>query len=492
MAGLFKRILILNRGEIACRLIQACQELGIKTVAIYSDADKGARHTELADEAVHIGSSNAKDSYLNLEKLLQVAKEKGCDAVHPGYGFLSERAVAAEAFQKAGVTWIGPKPESIRLLGDKLEAKKLLHQYAIPTAPWGEVDAANPMALQELAKKIGYPVLLKAASGGGGKGMRLVRSEAALLESADTAAREAKASFGDATLLVEKYLEEPRHIEIQILGDNFGEVIHFGERECSLQRRHQKVIEEAPALHLKEETRNAIADAAVRITKAVGYANAGTVEFLVDKNEDFYFLEINSRLQVEHSVTEAVWGIDLVKAQIRIAAGAKISELFPERATMKARGHAMQARIYAENAALGYAPCPGPLILVQWPTGVGIRIDTGVRSGSVIGLDYDAMIAKLTVHGENRLDTISRLEWALQNTILFGTTTNTNFLQDVLKQEAVKKGLVHVKYLESVMGAWADPVPESLLAARRELIQESVVVNTNHEKSRQASPWEKR
>ncbi len=488
---MFQRILILNRGEIACRLIQAAQELGIATVAIYSDADHGARHTELADEAVHIGASSAKESYLNLEKLVKIAKEKKCDAVHPGYGFLSERAESAETFAKAGITWIGPKPESIRLLGDKLEAKKLLDQYQVPTAPWGEVKQEEPEALKALAAKIGYPVLLKAASGGGGKGMRLVQRPELLLEAAAAAAREAKASFGDATLLVEKYLEEPRHIEIQILGDNFGEVIHFGERECSLQRRHQKVIEEAPALHLKDNTRSAIAESAVRLTKAVGYANAGTVEFMVDKEENFYFLEVNSRLQVEHSVTEAVWGIDLVKSQIRIAAGAKISDLFPNRANMNPRGHSIQARIYAEDASKGFAPCPGPLSLVSWPTGVGLRIDTGVRTGSVIGLDYDAMIAKLTVHAENRKDAIARLIWALKNSVLFGTTTNINYLQDILGQEKVLAAKVHVKFLESVMGGWKDPVPEHLLGLRRELAQEASTAKSV-EKTRLPSPWEQR
>lgn len=493
-ARAFKKVLILNRGEIACRLIQACQELGLQTLAVYSEVDKGSRHTELADEAVCIGDAAPQESYLNLEKLLGVAREYGCDAVHPGYGFLSERAHAAEAFTKAGVTWIGPSAESIRLLGDKLEAKKLLSGHKIPTSPWGEVSLDRMGDLVKLAGKIGYPVLLKAASGGGGKGMRLVKSEKELAPSAEAAAREAKSSFGDATLLIEKYIEEPRHIEVQILGDEHGEVFHFGERECSVQRRHQKVIEEAPAVNLSEKTRKAICDSAVRLAKAVGYANAGTIEFLVDKEESFYFLEMNSRLQVEHSVTEAVWGIDLVKSQILVAQGAKLTELFPARASMEPRGHAIQARIYAEDASMGYAPCPGTLSLVEWPTAVGVRVDTGVRTGSTIGLDYDAMIAKMTVCAEDRSRAIARLRWCLQHTTLFGTVTNINYLQDILAQKKYIDGKVYVKFLETEMSAWKDPVPEELWEKHEELVASAKNVGGGASLSAQASipsPWER-
>ncbi|MGZ3713666.1 MAG: ATP-binding protein, partial [Bdellovibrionota bacterium] len=282
------KVLILNRGEIACRLIQACQELGLKTVALYSDPDKNSRHVELADEAIHLKGSSPQETYLNLDKILQSAQSLKCDAVHPGYGFLSERAHAAEAFLKAGIEWVGPRPESIRLLGDKLEAKKLLDKYKVPTAPWSEVNISDKASLEKAAEKVGFPLLLKAASGGGGKGMRLVREKKTLLESAESAAREAKSSFGDATLLMEKYIEEPRHVEIQILGDLHGNLIHFGERECSLQRRHQKVIEEAPAPNLSQATKDKIAASAVALAKGVGYASAGTVEYLVDKNENFY------------------------------------------------------------------------------------------------------------------------------------------------------------------------------------------------------------
>lgn len=486
-----KRVLILNRGEIACRLIQACQELGLEAVAVYSDVDQHSRHVELADEAIHLPGAAPKETYLNLDLILPAAKALGCDAVHPGYGFLSERAHAAEAFEKAGLKWIGPSPKSIRMLGDKLEAKKLLDAYSVPTAPWGEVDLKNHAALEALAKKIGYPVLLKAASGGGGKGMRLVKDAANLKEAAESAAREAQSSFGDATLLVEKYVEEPRHIEIQILGDEHGNVMHFGERECSLQRRHQKVVEEAPAPNLSQAAKDKIAASAVALTKGVGYANAGTVEFLVDKNENFYFLEVNSRLQVEHSVTEAVWGIDLVHAQIRIAMGASLETLFPEKKTP--RGHAIQARVYAEDSSKGFAPCPGSLSLVEWPQAVGLRVDTGVRTGSVIGLDYDAMIAKLTVHAENRESALQRLLWCLRHTVIFGTVTNVNYLQDILAHELVKKGKMHVKLLETAFGDWNDLPPDGLIAEHPALL-----AGTTHSpaigSAKQAgfgSPWER-
>lgn len=488
----FRKVLILNRGEIACRLIQACQELGLATVAVFSDVDKGSRHAELADEAIHLPGSAPRETYLNLDKILPAAKKLGCDAVHPGYGFLSERALAAEAFEKAEITWIGPSPKSIRMLGDKLEAKKLLDQYKVPTAPWGEVNLKDQQALTDTAKKIGYPVLLKAASGGGGKGMRLVKDAGALAEAASSAAREAEASFGDATLLVEKYIEEPRHIEIQILGDSYGNVMHFGERECSLQRRHQKVVEEAPAPNLSQKTKDAIAASAVALAKGVGYANAGTVEYMVDKHENFYFLEVNSRLQVEHSVTEAVWGVDLVHAQIRIAAGAKLAELFPEE--KRPRGHAIQARVYAEDSAKGFAPCPGTLSLVEWPCAVGLRVDTGVRTGSTIGLDYDAMIAKLTVTAENRDSALSRLLWCLRHTVLFGTVTNVNYLQDILFHSAVRAGKMHVKLLETEFGAWADTPPEELLENHAALLANARPAQTASGSAKQgfASPWEAR
>ncbi|MGE3260388.1 MAG: acetyl/propionyl/methylcrotonyl-CoA carboxylase subunit alpha [Bacteriovoracia bacterium] len=483
------KVLILNRGEIACRLIQACQELGLKTVALYSDPDKNSRHVELADESIPLPGASPQETYLNLDKILPAAKALNCDAVHPGYGFLSERAHAAEAFLKAGIEWIGPRPESIRLLGDKLEAKKLLDKYQVPTAPWSEVNISDGTALEKAAAKVGFPLLLKAASGGGGKGMRLVREKSALLESAESAAREAKSSFGDATLLMEKYIEEPRHVEIQILGDLHGNLMHFGERECSLQRRHQKVIEEAPAPNLSQATKDKIAASALALAKGVGYASAGTVEFLVDNKENFYFLEVNSRLQVEHSVTEAVWGIDLVKSQLLIAQGAKLTDLF-SRNEMKPRGHSIQARIYAEDAAQQFAPCPGTLNLVEWPQAVGLRIDTGVRTGSVIGLDYDAMIAKMTVTAEDRERAIERLLWCLRHTVIFGTVTNVNYLQDILLQPKVRAGKMYVKFLETEMKDWCDQPPEELVAMQPSLVRSASALGAQSISRKLPSPWE--
>jgi acetyl-CoA/propionyl-CoA carboxylase biotin carboxyl carrier protein len=489
----FSKVLILNRGEIACRLIQACQELGLRTVAVYSDPDAGSRPTQLADECIHLPGSSPRDTYLNLERILPLAQSLGCDAVHPGYGFLSERAHAAEAFMNAGIEWIGPRPESITLLGDKLQAKKLLDQYQVPTTPWGEVNLGDQKALTKLAEKIGYPVLLKAANGGGGKGMRLVHDATQLKEAAQSAAREAQASFGDATLLLEKYVADPRHVEIQILGDLHGNLMHFGERECSLQRRHQKVIEEAPAPRLSNATRDKMAASALALAAGVGYANAGTVEFLVDEEENYYFLEVNSRLQVEHSVTEAVWGIDLVKSQILVAQGARLEELFPEREGMRPRGHAIQARVYAEDASQQFAPCPGPLTLVEWPQAVGLRVDTGVSTGSVIGLDYDAMIAKVTVTAEDRARALSRLEWCLRHTVIFGTVTNINYLQDILALPAVRSGHMHVKFLESELKDWKDPAPPELLEAHASIVALAAAASATSSAGgprRIPSPWE--
>lgn len=488
----FKRILIANRGEIACRLIQACQELGIQAVAVYSDADKGMRHAELADHACALGGESAADSYLNVEKLIKAAKDLKCDAVHPGYGFVSERATAAEAFAAAGIVWIGPTPENIRLLGDKLGAKKILDKYKVPTLPWAEVEIAKPAELKKTAARIGYPVLLKAASGGGGKGMRLVKSEAELLASAETAAREAAASFGDATLLVEKYLMGPRHVEVQVLGDHAGQVIHLGERECSAQRRHQKVLEEAPAPELSEDARAQICEAARSLAEAVGYRNAGTVEFLVDAEENFYFLEVNSRLQVEHPVTELVWGIDLVQAQIRIAEGHGLTTLFGGK-TLSARGHAIEARLYAEDPAQGFAPSPGPLLHVEWPSGTGIRIETGVRTGDTVTLNYDAMLAKIIAFGSSREQARERLLWALRHTTIFGVVTNINYLQDILEHKQVIAGKISVNFLQEAFGSWKDAPPEELLAQKEQLLQNSSASITSAAGStRVPSPWEAR
>lgn len=470
MTTTIKRVLIANRGEIACRLIQACQELGKEAVAVFSDADAGARHTQVADFAVGIGGQAPRESYLVIEKLVEVAKKMNCDAVHPGYGFLSERADAAQAFIAAGMRWIGPSPVSIQQLGNKIAAKQLLDQAKVPTLPWCIANPGDPKALKELAGKIGFPLLLKAAAGGGGKGMRLVKKMEELQEAAEAAAREGQAAFGDGSIFMERYLENPRHIEVQLLGDEHGNVMHFGERDCSSQRRHQKVVEEAPS-GLTSFTRDAICKSAVNLAKSVGYANAGTAEFLVDDRENFYFLEMNSRLQVEHSVTEFVWGVDLVHAQIRVAEGAKLAELFPNYSTEQFRGHAIQLRIYAEDPAQRFMPCPGQLVRLEWPSGPGIRIDTGVQNGSSITMEYDPMIAKISVWGENREAAIARALYALRKSTIFGTTTNINYLQDILEHPVFRARKMHVKFLEGDFGPWTDPVPEALVAAKAEILK---------------------
>lgn len=458
----YKRILVVNRGEIACRIIQAIQEAGKVAVAVYSDVDAQARFVELADEAFALRGKSAAETYLNIGLLVDLAKKNRIDAVHPGYGFLSERAEAAQKFMDNGIAWIGPNPVAIEKLGNKLAAKRLLTEAKVPSLPWAEVDPADSKALAASAAKIGFPILLKAAAGGGGKGMRLVRAEKELNAAAQSAAAEGQNSFGDSTIFMEKFVENPRHVEIQILGDTHGEVFSLGERDCSAQRRHQKVIEEAPAPNLSEKTKSAMAKAAVDLAKSVGYESAGTVEFLVDQSEGFYFLEINSRLQVEHCITEAVWGVDLVRAQLAVLEGKSCSEIFPELPT-KPRGHAIELRIYAEDAARNFMPSPGRLKRLSWPTGTGIRIETGVREGDSIGLDYDPMIAKIVVQAPDRESAIARALWTLRHTTIFGLTSNINYLQDILMSSAFQSGSMTVNYLEGEFAPWQDPVPEAVL-----------------------------
>lgn len=486
-----QRILIANRGEIACRLIQAAQELGKEAVAVYSDADAGARHTRLANRAYRIGGQAPRDSYLLVEKLIAAAKATGCDAIHPGYGFLSERADAAEAFIRAGLRWIGPSPDSIAQLGNKIAAKQLLDSAKTPTLPWCVANPEDPSRLGELANKIGFPILLKAAAGGGGKGMRLVRDPKDLVEAARAASREGLAAFGDGAIFMERFLENPRHIEVQLLGDEHGNVMHLGERDCSSQRRHQKVIEEAPS-HLSKFAADSICQAAVSLAKSVGYANAGTAEFLVDDRENFFFLEMNSRLQVEHSVTELVWGVDLVHAQIRVAEGETLAQIFGDFSSERRRGHAIQLRIYAEDPAQRFMPSPGKLTQMEWPSGPGIRIDTGVGEGSEISMDYDPMIAKISVWGTDRNQAVARALWALRNTVVFGVTTNINYLQDILENPVFRNHKMHVKYLEGDFGPWQDPVPAELEAQKAQIAAKAKTAQASADSRAAkgyASPW---
>ncbi|MGQ3030300.1 MAG: acetyl-CoA carboxylase biotin carboxylase subunit, partial [Ferrovibrionaceae bacterium] len=413
----FKKILIANRGEIACRVIRTCQRLGIGTVAVYSDADDGAMHMRMADEAVHIGKPPAAESYLLIDRIVQACKDTGADAVHPGYGFLSENRKFAEALDAAGIAFIGPSTHAIFAMGDKIESKKLAQQAGVSGVP-GHLDAiAGPDEAVKIAKKIGFPVMIKASAGGGGKGMRIARSADEVAEGFQSATNEARSSFGDDRVFIEKYIEEPRHIEIQVLGDKHGNIVYLGERECSIQRRHQKVLEEAPSPFLDARTRKAMGEQAVALARAVGYFSAGTVEFIVDAKRNFYFLEMNTRLQVEHPVTELVTGIDLVEQMIRVAAGQKLP--FTQ-ADIKLDGWAIEARLYAEDPYRGFLPSTGRLVRFRQPEGEHVRVDTGVVEGSEISMFYDPMIAKMCTWGRDRTEALARMSAALDSTEVAG------------------------------------------------------------------------
>ncbi|RVC69561.1 acetyl/propionyl/methylcrotonyl-CoA carboxylase subunit alpha [Mesorhizobium sp. M2A.F.Ca.ET.046.02.1.1] len=431
---MFKKILIANRGEIACRVIKTARKMGIATVAVYSDADRDAVHVEMADEAVHIGPSPAAQSYLLPEKIIAACKETGAEAVHPGYGFLSERASFCEALEKEGIVFIGPKPKAIKAMGDKIESKKFASEAKVSTVPgWlGVIEDADHA--ERIAGEIGYPVMIKASAGGGGKGMRRVDHPDDFSEALSGARREAKAAFGDDRVLVEKYVDKPRHIECQVFGDNFGNAVHLFERDCSAQRRHQKVIEEAPAPGMTPALRKAMNEAAVKAAKAINYSGAGTIEFIVDasqglKADRFWFMEMNTRLQVEHPVTEMVTGVDLVEWQLRVASGERLPKTQGEIALS---GHAFEARLYAEDAAKGFLPATGRLHHLKFPDaapeGAAMRVETGVRAGDAISPFYDPMIAKLVVHGKDRNAALAALRGALAETEVAGSTVNTPFL----------------------------------------------------------------
>jgi 3-methylcrotonyl-CoA carboxylase alpha subunit len=423
---LFDKILIANRGEIACRIIKTCRRLGVRTVAVYSDADADARHVRLADEAIHIGAAPARESYLLAERILEAAKRSGAQAVHPGYGFLSENAEFAEACAQAGIVFIGPPTTAIRAMGSKSAAKALMEQAGVPLVPGYHGDQQEPEFLRQQADRIGYPVLIKASAGGGGKGMRVVERSEDFVERLSSCQREAAASFGDARVLVEKYLLRPRHIEIQVFGDRHGQVVHLFERDCSVQRRHQKVLEEAPAPGMSAERRAAMGQAAVEAARAISYVGAGTVEFIADRDGQFYFMEMNTRLQVEHPVTEMITGLDLVEWQLRVAAGEPLPKRQEE---LTIDGHAIEARIYAEDADKGFLPSIGHLSKLAAPQeSPYVRIDTGVEQGDEITPYYDPMIAKLIVWDRSRSRALQRMRRALAEYRIVGVTSNVEFL----------------------------------------------------------------
>ena len=432
-----KKVLIANRGEIAVRVIKSLKEMGILSVAVYSDADKNAKYVQMADEAYHIGASPSNESYLKIEKIIKVAKDSNSDAIHPGYGFLSENAHFSERLNKEGIIFIGPSAKSINMMGNKITARKTVEAYGVPTVP-GTTEAIKDVNVAiEVAKTVGFPIMLKASAGGGGKGMRIVHNENEFESALNMTQREALSSFGDDTVYIEKYLEEPHHIEFQILADKYGNVIHLYERECSIQRRHQKVIEESPSPFIDDEMRVKMGEIAKNAALSCNYEGAGTIEFLVDKHKNFYFLEMNTRLQVEHPITEMVVGIDLVKEQIKIAMGEKLSLKQNE---ITQTGHAIECRIYAEDAENNFAPSPGKIEYLEEPKGKGIRNDTGVDSGSDVPIFYDPMISKLITYDKDRDSAIKKMITALKNYKIVGIKTNIPLFFEILNHDVFLTG----------------------------------------------------
>jgi acetyl-CoA carboxylase biotin carboxylase subunit len=445
---MFKKILIANRGEIAVRILRACGELGIRSVAVFSDVDRKSLHVRLADEAYPIGPGAARESYLRIDKLIDVARRAGCDAIHPGYGFLAENPALPRACADAGITFIGPSAEAMEALGSKTAGRQLARRSDVPIVPGTNDPIGKPEEAQALAQSMGFPVLLKAVAGGGGKGMRLVTCNSDFASAYRDASSEAMNAFGDPRLYLEKYLVKPRHVEIQILADSHGRVVSLGERECSVQRRHQKVIEEAPSPIMTPDLRKKMGDAAVRLARAGGYVNAGTVEFLVDAHLNFYFLEVNTRLQVEHPVTEQVTGLDLVKLQIAIAAGHRLPFAWE---TITPRGNAMEVRLYAEDPANNFFPSPGKILSRHTPSGPGIRLDDGVYEGWTVPNDYDPLLAKLIAWGNSREETIARLRRALEESAVTGIKTNIALFRRILADRDFLRAEIHTKWLDELL-----------------------------------------
>lgn len=431
------KILIANRGEIAVRIIRACKEMNIKTVAVYSEADKEALHTKLADEAICIGPADSRRSYLNMKNIIEAACVTGADSIHPGFGFLSENAQFAKICEESNIKFIGPTSNVIELLGNKSNAKKMMKEAGVPTIPGSDGSIKGLKDAINIAKKIGYPVILKAAAGGGGKGIRIVESEVELENSYNIVKQEAKISFNDDEIYIEKFIKNPRHVEIQILADECGNVIHLGERDCSIQRKNQKVIEETPSTAIDEKMRSKMGEAAIKVAKIAGYTSCGTVEFLVDQDKNFYFMEMNTRIQVEHPITEMRTGIDIVKEQIRIAAGEKMKLKQKE---IVFKGNAIECRINAENPSKNFRPCPGKITGLHFPGGNGIRIDTAIYEGYTIPANYDSMIAKIIVLGNNRNEAIAKMKRALEELVIEGVDTNRDFLFEIIRNPNFIRG----------------------------------------------------
>ena len=443
---MLKKILIANRGEIAVRIIRACQEMGIATVAVYSEIDRDAMHTQIADEAVCIGPAKSQDSYLNMQNIISATVLTGAQAIHPGFGFLSENSKFAKMCEECNIIFIGPNAETIDNMGNKAKARELMINAGIPVIPGtkGAVDGLEDALKQ--AVKIGFPVMIKASAGGGGRGIRIVNEKKEFKKAFETAQTESRVAFGDDTMYIEKFIEDPRHVEFQILGDDFGNILYLGERDCSIQRRNQKVIEEAPSPVMTEALRKKMGETAVKAARAVNYKNAGTIEFLLDKHGDFYFMEMNTRIQVEHPITEMVTGTDLLKEQIKISSGNEIS--FKQK-DIKISGHAIECRINAENPEKGFRPSPGEIKALNFPGGLGVRIDSAVFQGYVIPPTYDSMIAKLIVYGKDRDEALSKMRRALGEFVIEGVDTNIDFQYKILNNEAFIKGEYNTSFIKN-------------------------------------------
>ena len=441
---MFGKILIANRGEIAVRIIRACREMGIRTVAVYSEADRDALHTQLADEAVCIGKAQSTDSYLNMERILSATIATKAEAIHPGFGFLSENSRFVEMCEKCNVAFIGPSAEVISRMGNKSEAKNTMRRAQVPVVPGTKEPIYTVAEAQEAVKEIGFPVMIKASAGGGGKGMRVARNEQEFAKLFETAQQESVHSFSDNTMYLERFVENPRHVEVQILADKYGNVIHLGERDCSVQRRHQKMIEESPCIAIADKLRKRMGETAVRAAKAAGYESAGTIEFLLDQSGEFYFMEMNTRIQVEHPVTEFVSGVDLIKEQIRIAAGEPLSV---RQKDIEIRGHAMECRINAEDPERHFMPCPGRITDLHLPGGNGIRVDTAVYNDYAIPPYYDSMIAKIIVYDKDRRSAIRKMISALGDVAIEGVKTNVDFLYELLNQPDFQEGNITTDFI---------------------------------------------
>jgi acetyl-CoA carboxylase biotin carboxylase subunit len=448
---MFRKILIANRGEIAVRVIKACREMGIGSVAVYSEADTASLHVRLADEAVQVGPPPAAESYLDMERILEAARATGVEAIHPGYGFLSENAAFARLCEERGIVFIGPNSRALELVGDKVRARQTMEKAGIPTVPGMTSVSTSLEEIRAAARALGFPVMVKASAGGGGKGMRIVSDEDGLVPALEAGMREAKSAFGDDSVYLEKYIEEPRHVEFQVLADNRGHTVHLFERECSIQRRHQKIVEETPSPALDPELRARMGETAVQAMRAAGYNNAGTVEFLLDRDRRFYFLEVNARLQVEHPVTELTTGVDLVRQQILIASGAGLTL---RQENLLQRGHAVECRIYAEDPRMNFLPSAGRIALLREPKGPGIRFDSGVYEGFEVPVYYDPILAKLIVWAEDREAACRRMSAALEDCVILGIHTTAGFLKDVVNHPEFRAGLATTSFIGRFFSSW--------------------------------------